>query len=65
MRMAINIDMHIYLPLFLLKPATVNFGNDFYNNMTKIAKEFEGSAWEKKCKENPDFYDFVRRRIKE
>ena len=45
MRMAINIDMQIYLPMFLLKPVTVNFGNDFYNNMNKIAKEFEGSAW--------------------
>ena len=65
MKLAINIDMKINLPLFLLKPVTENFGLDFYKNVLSIAKKFEGSDWEKKANERPEFYDFVRRRIKE
>ena len=65
MKLAINVDMKINLPLFLLKPVTENFGIDFYKNVLSIAKKFEGSEWEKKAKEHPEFYDFVRRRIKE
>ena len=31
--------------MFLLEPASKGFGEDFYKNIRKIAKNFNGSEW--------------------
>lgn len=64
-KMAINVDLKLSLPMFILEAASQGFGTDFYKNVLKISKKFDGSEWEKKVKENPDFFLFVQRRIKE
>lgn len=46
--MAINVDMKLNIPMFILGPATEGFGIDFYQNVRKIAKNFSNSKWEKK-----------------
>lgn len=48
LKMAINVDMKLNIPMFILGPATEGFGIDFYQNVRKIAKNFKGSKWEKK-----------------
>ena len=64
-RLAINADLKLPLPMFILATASESFGLDFYKNVRNIAKKFEGSEWEKKTKENPDFFVFVKKRIRE
>lgn len=43
--MAINVDMKLSVPMFIMKPATTGFGIDFYTNVVKIAKNFKDSEW--------------------
>ena len=59
LKMAINVDMKLNIPMFILIPATTGFGLDFYNGVLKIAKDFKGSKWEQKVQKNPDFFNFV------
>ena len=63
--MAINVDMKLNIPMFILNPATTGFGMDFYKNVLEIAKNFKNSEWEKKMQANPAFFNFVKRRITE
>lgn len=53
--MAINVDIKLSIPMFILGPATQGFGVDFYTNILKRAKNFKGSEWEKKVQKNPQF----------
>lgn len=64
MKLAINVDLHLPLPLFILGSVSENFGLDFYKNVRKNSKNFEGSEWEEKMKENPDFFNFIQSRVK-
>ena len=65
MKLAINVDLHLSIPMFILATASENFGMDFYKNVRKTSKKFEGSEWEEKMKENPSFFQFLQRRVKE
>jgi hypothetical protein len=40
LKMALNVDLKLNIPLFILNPATVGFGIDFYNGVLEIAKKF-------------------------
>lgn len=51
--------------MFLLEPASKGFGEDFYKNIRKIAKNFNGSEWQKKMLENPNFFELVKGRIQD
>lgn len=51
--MAINVDLKLNVPMFILIPATSGFGIDFYNNVLNIAKNFKGSKWEQNVHNNP------------
>ena len=50
LRMAINTDLKLKLPMIILEPVTSNFGVDFYKNIRKVAKNFHKSEWEAKMK---------------
>ena len=45
---AMNVDMKISVPNFILDPATQKFGKDFFKNVLKVTKNFEGSEWHKR-----------------
>lgn len=45
LRMALNIDMKLNIPMFIMTPATTGFGLDFYSNILKMARSFEGSEF--------------------
>ena len=64
-KLATNVDIKIRLPMFILAAASEGFGVDFYKNMLKIARKFEGSEWEKKVQENPAFFEFIKTRVGE
>ena len=44
------------LPQFILNMSARKFAFDYFKNIIKMNKNFKGSAWEKKIKENPGFY---------
>ena len=48
LRMAINVDLKLTLPMFILESVSEGFGVEFYQNILKIAKTLKGSKWEKK-----------------
>lgn len=42
-KIAMNVDMKIAAPKFILDPVTQNFGKDFLKNVLKVTKIFKGS----------------------
>ena len=62
--MALNADMKVSsLPMFLVDMGTEIFGNQIFSSITELAKTYEGSKWQKKVKENPDFYRWIQKEI--
>jgi hypothetical protein len=56
-RLASKVDMKLnLLPQFILNMSARKFAFDYFKNIIKMNKNFKGSAWEKKIKENPGFY---------
>lgn len=65
-RLASKVDMKLnFLPQFILNMSARKFAFDYFKNIIKVNKKFEGSEWDKKIKENPDFYSFFKRKIDE
>lgn len=63
-RLASKVDMKLnYLPQFIVNMSARKFAFDYFKNIIKMNKKFEGSEWQKKIKENPDFYNFFRKKI--
>lgn len=52
-----------FLPQFIINMSARKFAFDYFKNIIKVNKHFKGSPWEKKIKENQDFYGFFRTRI--
>lgn len=65
-RLASKVDMKLnFLPQFIVNMSARKFAFDYFKNIIKVNKKFEGSAWEKKINENPDFYHFFGKKINE
>ena len=62
-KLAINTDLKLKIPMFLLGAASEGFGQDFYNDVRRLSKDFVGSQWERKMIENPSFYNMVKANI--
>lgn len=45
-----------YLPQFILNMSARKFAFDYFKNIIKMNKNFKNSPWEKKIRENPEFY---------
>ena len=54
-----------FLPQFILNMSARKFAFDYFKNIIKVNKNFKGSAWEQKIKENPEFYGFFKSRVEE
>jgi hypothetical protein len=52
-----------FLPMFILNKSARIFAFDYFKNILKIAKTYQGSAWEKKVAERPDLYDFFKKKV--
>lgn len=55
-KLANNVDLKLKIPMFLLQTASEGFGQDFYKDIRRLAKNFKGSEWQKKMFQNPDFF---------
>ena len=65
-RLASKVDMKLnYLPQFIINISARKFAFDYFTNIIKVSKKFEGSDWDKKIKQNPDFYQFFASKIDE
>lgn len=63
-RLASKVDLKLnFLPQFILNMSARKFAFDYFKNIIKVNKNFKGSPWEKKIKQNPDYYGFFRKRI--
>ncbi len=63
-RLASKIDMKMnYLPNFIMHSSAKKFAFDYFKNILKVSKKFKGSVWEKNTIENPEFYDFFKKKI--
>ena len=62
-KIAMNVDMKIAAPKFILDPVTQNFGKDFLKNVLKVTQNFEGSEWHKRATEKKEFTNFIRSTI--
>lgn len=40
---------------------SISFSEDFFGNIVRISKKFEGSIWDQGIKENPDLFEFTKR----
>lgn len=59
--LAINIDMKLnFIPLSILDYACQTFGQEFFINLMKVSKKFQGSLWEERIRQNPDTYNFFK-----
>lgn len=63
-RLAMNIDMKLKLPKFIMDPVIQLFAKEFLKNLLQITNNFEGSEWEKRLLEKPEFANFVKGCIK-
>lgn len=54
-----------FLPQFILNMSARKFAFDYFKNIIKMNKNFKGSAWQKKIKENPEFYGFFKAKVQE
>lgn len=52
-----------FLPQWILNRSARIFAFDYFKNVIKVNKKFKGSAWEKKVKENPEFYRFFKGKV--
>ncbi len=52
-----------FLPQFILNMSARKFAFDYFKNIIKVNKNFKGSAWEQKIKENPEFYGFFKSKV--
>lgn len=53
MIMGMNMDLKLnMLPLSILEVVSVNFSQDFYENIVKISKKFKGSVWDEGIQKN-------------
>ena len=51
--LATNVNMRLsFLPLFVINKTCRVFAFDYFKNIMKVNKQFKGSEWEKKMKEN-------------
>lgn len=63
-RLASRIDLKMnYLPQFILNSSARFFAFNYFKNIIKVNKKFKGSAWEKKIKNNPSFYQFFKKKV--
>ena len=53
MIMGVNIDLKLnMLPLSIMEMVNISFSQDFYENLVKISRKFEGSVWQEGLKSN-------------
>jgi len=65
-RLASRVDLKMnYLPQWILNKSARTFSFNYFKNMIKVNKNFKGSDWEKKVKQNPNFYNFFKSKIDE
>jgi hypothetical protein len=65
-RLASKIDMKMdFIPKFILFRSARVFAFDYFKNIIDRIKNFKGSPWEKKLKENPEMYKFFRKKLDE
>jgi hypothetical protein len=65
-RLSSKIDMKMnFLPLFILNKSARIFAFDYFKNILKIGKTYQGSPWQKKATERPDIYEFFIKKIDE
>lgn len=62
--MAMNIDTKMdFLPMWAMDKVCQDFGNEFFENIMKLSKNFKGSQWEKNVEKNPDLFNFFKKVI--
>ena len=54
-----------YLPMFIINKSLRIFAFDYFKNIIKCHKNFQGSPWHDKMKQNKELYDFFSQRIKQ
>ena len=54
-RLALNADMKLSVPNFIMDPVIQLFAKQFLNNLLEIANNFKGSEWEKRSLQKPEF----------
>ncbi|CEL91626.1 unnamed protein product [Vitrella brassicaformis CCMP3155] len=54
-----------HLPVSVQAYATRYITHSVYRNMTKCARRFKGSVWEKRMHERPDVYGYMQTRLEE
>ena len=65
-RLATNVNMGLaFLPLFVVNKSCRVFAFDYFKNVMRVSKEFKGSKWEQKMRENQEVYGFFRRRVRQ
>ncbi len=62
-KIAMNVDMKISVPKFIMDPVTQNFGKDFLKNVLEVTQNFEGSEWHKRSIQKTEFTNFIRSTI--
>lgn len=64
--LAMNVDLKLsFVPISILDFTCQNFGENFFDNLMKISRNFEGSPWEKSVQNSPGLFDFFKRIIEE
>lgn len=61
MRLSTNIDMKLsFLPFFIINKTLRIFSFDYFKNLLKVNRHFQGSPWEEKMRQNQHTYSFFR-----
>lgn len=63
-RLAVKVDMKLnFLPQFIINISARKFAFDYFKNIPKLSRKFEGSEWHQKVKQSPEFYEFFAKKI--
>ena len=57
--MNVDIKLH-FIPVWIQDKVSEDYGEQFFGNIMRISKNFEGSKWEKSTKENPELFNFFK-----
>lgn len=49
--------------MFIINKSARIFAFDYFKNLLKVNKHFQGSKWEEKMKQNPDIYNHFKKRV--
>ena len=63
-RAIVNSDPHIsFVPKSIQNWTSRKFGYYLFKRLREKARKYVGSIWEEKAKKNPEFYDWLRKKV--